>query len=278
MTDNSVGVPPLLDHIVVAAPDLEAVVADFERATGVRPVKGGSHEQFGTRNYLISFGGDAYMEFVGIDPELSEPSVPRPFNLDDLADPVVSTWVLHPEDPDAAVESIRAAGIDVGDLSAASRLKPDGELLTWRLTPPLQGGLNGVIPFLIDWEDSVSPAHSVEPRATLQSFVIHTNDPDALGGYLAALGTGVDMCCAWRRMSQRQVSGRASLSWPCRERTRRHLDALSLSAPIPQGRCPTRMQSAVFHGADRPFRHRGGTVCIKPRTIFFPHPYLQEMT
>ncbi|MGO1622926.1 VOC family protein [Flaviflexus sp.] len=195
MTDNSVGVPPLLDHIVVAAPDLEAVVADFERATGVRPVKGGSHERFGTRNYLISFGGDAYMEFVGIDPELPEPSVPRPFNLDDLADPVVSTWVLHPEDPDAAVESIRAAGIDVGDLSAASRLKPDGELLTWRLTPLLQGGLNGVIPFLIDWEDSVSPAHSVEPRATLQSFVIHTNDPDALGGYLAALGTGVDMCC-----------------------------------------------------------------------------------
>ncbi|WP_054953109.1 VOC family protein [Flaviflexus massiliensis] len=193
MAENVSAVPPLLDHIVIAAPDLEGLVADFEKVTGVRPEKGGSHEKLGTRNYLLTFGNGHYLEFLGIDENLSAPAGGRPFELDSLTEPKVSTWVLHPENPDEAVENGRRAGVGVGDLTPASRRKPDGDLLTWRLTPPLGGGLNGAIPFIIDWQDSQSPAYTATAQATLESFVVYTDDPDTLGGYLAALGTGVEM-------------------------------------------------------------------------------------
>lgn len=213
MADSRAAVPPFLDHIVVATPNLEALVAEFEKATGVAPVRGGSHEKLGTTNYLVSFGGDHYLELLGIDHNLAEPDAPRPFNIDDLSETVVSTWVIHPEDADATVENGRAAGVDVGDLAPASRRKPDGELLSWRLTPPLHGGRNGAIPFLIDWQGSTSPAHSTDARAVLESFVIHTDDPDSLGVSLDALGTRVDMCCRGTECP----SGKCQGELPCLE-------------------------------------------------------------
>ena len=194
MADN-LAVPPLLDHIVVATPDLEGLVAEFEAATGVRPERGGSHEKLGTKNYLVTFGDDHYLELLGIDHDLPELENPHPFNIDALTEHTVSTWVIHPEDADAVVANGRDLGVDVGDLIPASRRKPDGELLSWRLTPPLYGGWNGAIPFLIDWQDSVSPAVTTSAHVSLDSFTIHTDDPASMRMSLAALGTEVDMCC-----------------------------------------------------------------------------------
>lgn len=218
MTDSRL-VPPLLDHIVVTTPDLDGLVEEFAAATGVRPEKGGSHEKLGTRNYLVSFGTDSYLELLGIDHELPEPAQARPFGVDNITSTTVSTWVLHPEDADATVIAGRESGIDVGDLAPASRRKPDGELLSWRLTPPLGGGMNGAIPFLIDWQDSVSPAVSTRARVTLDSFTIHTDNPDALRMSLAALGTQADMCC---------------LECPCGE-CRGELPCLGLAVSGPAG-------------------------------------------
>lgn len=192
---ESLAVPPLLDHIVVATPDLESLVAEFEAATGVRPERGGSHEKLGTKNYLVTFGGDSYLELLGIDHDLPEPENQRPFNIDELDEHTVSTWVIHPEDADAVVVNGREHGVDVGDLVPASRRKPDGELLSWRLTPPLHGGENGAIPFLIDWQGSASPASTTDARVTLESFTIHTDDPVSMRMSLGALGTDADMCC-----------------------------------------------------------------------------------
>lgn len=190
----SLMVPPLLDHIVVATPDLEDLVAEFEAATGVRPEQGGSHEKLGTKNYLVTFGDDYYLELLGIDHDLPEPKAARPFNIDKLTGHTVSTWVIHPEDADAVVANGREFGVDVGDLVPASRRKPDGELLSWRLTSPLYGGLNGAVPFLIDWQDSVTPAISTDAQVRLESFTIHTDDPATLRMSLAALGTEADIC------------------------------------------------------------------------------------
>lgn len=190
-------IPSLLDHIVVATPDLEATVEEFAQATGVRPEKGGSHENLGTRNYLVTFGGGHYLEFVGVDENIPHPQGDYPFNLDHLDAAGVSTWAIHPEDPDAAVAHAEAAGVAVGKLDALSRRTPDGTLLTWRLTPSSAGPL----PFIIDWQDSVSPAFSTKATAELQRFYLATNDGSSIQSQLAALGTEIDVqhssdeCC-----------------------------------------------------------------------------------
>jgi catechol 2,3-dioxygenase-like lactoylglutathione lyase family enzyme len=43
----------MIDHVVLAVPDLADGVAWFQRLTGVRPVMGGSHINLGTANYLV---------------------------------------------------------------------------------------------------------------------------------------------------------------------------------------------------------------------------------
>lgn len=189
------GTIPLLDHVVVATDDLEATLAELEAATGVRAAVGGVHPRFGTRNALVAFGGDAYLEIVTVDPASREDAGfvgPRPFDLDTLRGTRVSTWVVHPPSAEDAVAAAREAGFDPGDPGPGSRRTADGDLLTWRLTPPLADP-SGLVPFVIDWGSTPSPATTVEPRLRLVALEGTHPEPDALRGILGALGTDLPL-------------------------------------------------------------------------------------
>jgi hypothetical protein len=50
----------MIDHVVLAVPNLAEGVAEFRRPVGVTPVMGGSHTNLGTANYLVGLGGATY--------------------------------------------------------------------------------------------------------------------------------------------------------------------------------------------------------------------------
>jgi hypothetical protein len=175
--------PPALDHLVYAAPDLTAAVADVARRTGVEPVPGGPHPGLGTRNFLLGLGGSAYLEIIGPDPDQADPDTPRPFGVDDLTAPALVGWAVATSDIDKSVARARAAGHDPGPVRDMSRRRPDGVLLRWRLTAPLPG----LVPFLIDWGDTPHPAADL-PVVPLASFEAVHPDPDGLRAELDALG------------------------------------------------------------------------------------------
>ncbi|TXS42328.1 VOC family protein, partial [Streptomyces sp. uw30] len=163
-------IPALLDHLVLATPDLAATVADFTRRTGVAPAPGGVHVGLGTRNYLVSLGGASYLEIIGPDPEQSAPGEPRPFDVDGLTVPRTVTWAISPPDLDAAIAAARARGYDPGPAQSMSRRKPDGTLLQWRLTDGDDAHPSGLVPFLIDWSATVHPTASGLPTTPLLSL------------------------------------------------------------------------------------------------------------
>ncbi|KAB2347477.1 VOC family protein [Actinomadura rudentiformis] len=173
----------VLDHLVYATPDLKAAVSDIAARTGVTPVEGGPHPGLGTRNHLLGLGGNAYLEVIGPDPDQADPEGPRPFGIDDLTAPALVAWAAGTTELDASVERARAAGHDPGPSAGMSRLRPDGELLSWRLTPPR----TGVLPFLIDWGETDHPAGAL-PVVPLLSFEAVHPDPESVRGALAALG------------------------------------------------------------------------------------------
>lgn len=147
-----------VDHLVFAGPDLEAAIQEVQRLLGVRATPGGSHPAWGTRNALIALGEEAYLEILGPDPTQPAPEGPRLLDIDDLKAPRLVTWAAKGKDLERVVAEARRHGLNLGMVSSGSRRRPDGVLLSWRLTNPGASRADGLVPFLIDWGETPHPA------------------------------------------------------------------------------------------------------------------------
>lgn len=179
-----------LDHLVLAGPDLAVLSAEVSGRLGVRPAIGGRHVGRGTRNELAGLGPDGpgaggYLELIGPDPDQPEPETPRPFGIDALPGPRLVTWAVRCTDLPAAIRAARAAGHDPGEAEGMQRARPDGVLLSWRLTPTTP---DGVLPFLIDWGSSPHPTEDLPDGIRLESLELTHPDPDRVRAVLAAWG------------------------------------------------------------------------------------------
>jgi len=204
----------VLDHIVLAAPDLAAAVAEFTELTGVVPVQGGQHLGLGTANYLVGLAGglpsadSAYLEIIGPDPEQPPPAAPRPFGIDELTASRLAAWAIHPADLDGHIEVARERGYDPGPARAMSRAAPDGERLHWRLTwADLNAGV-ALVPFLIDWGSTAPPPSRGLPEVELVGFEATHPHPDEVRSALAALAAELPVRAGNRAALTAVLAGR----------------------------------------------------------------------
>ena len=181
----------LIDHLVYAAPDLTAAVAEMEGRFGVRAQAGGKHTGQGTHNALLALGPRTYLEIIAPDPGQPAPPIPRAFGIDGLRRGGLVSWALACDDIDAAVARARSRGYDPGEVGGGQRAAPNGTVLRWRLTPGAMPG--GLIPFLISWGRTEHPARSAPPGLTLEAFHLEHPDPSALTPLLTALGADVEV-------------------------------------------------------------------------------------
>jgi Glyoxalase-like domain len=181
----------LIDHLVYAAPDLPAAVAEVQEHFGVRTQAGGKHIGLGTHNALLALGEQTYLEIIAPDPGQPEPSMPRPFGVDGVSRGGLVSWALACDDIDAAVAGARSRGYDPGEVADGQRAAPDGTVLRWRLTLNAMAG--GLIPFLISWGDTEHPARSAPHGLALEAFHLEHPDPSSLAPPLAALGADVEI-------------------------------------------------------------------------------------
>ena len=186
--------PTGVDHLVYGVPDLEAGVDAFEKILGVRPAIAGRHPDYGTHNAVLSLGPTTYLEIIAPDPDLEAPRRGRVFGLDDLLEPRLLTWARRSTDIAAEAAAAGLAGFDLGAVFAGSRERPDGSALSWKLTDPYAMPFDGVVPFLIDWEDTPHPATSAPAGCQLIGLKAVHPDPDGVRRALRALGVamGID--------------------------------------------------------------------------------------
>jgi hypothetical protein len=168
---------PLIDHLVYATPDLEATVSQLRTQLGVQPTPGGQHPARGTRNALVALGRESYLEVIGPDPGQPPPPRARPFGIDDLHEPRLAAWAVKGTDLERVVIKARRHGVDLGQVLSGSRTRPDGLLLSWKLTDFYQPQANGVLPFFIDWEKTSHPAWALAQACSLLG--LHAEHPDA---------------------------------------------------------------------------------------------------
>jgi hypothetical protein len=142
-----------LDHLVVAATDLDSGQAWLAERLGATLAPGGQHTGVGTHNRLLQLGNRVYLELIAPDPSQAEPSRPRPFLLDDpgmkarlAIAPQLVHWVVRSNDLQA---DVAAAAYPPGTIVNMTR-----GTLTWRLTVA-RGGRpagDGMLPSMIQWD------------------------------------------------------------------------------------------------------------------------------
>src|SRR5262245_29091248 len=114
-----------VDHLVLATPDVESTVADFERRTGVRASVGGQHLGRGTRNALIALGPKCYLEIIGPDPEQPATPAPRWFDVDAITTSRLVAWAANAADLDSSSADARTRGVELGPIASGSRRRSD---------------------------------------------------------------------------------------------------------------------------------------------------------
>lgn len=151
--------PAAIDHLVVAAANLDGGAAWLEDRLGVALAQGGKHAAMGTHNRLLRLGPHSYLELIAIDPAAPAPLRPRWFGLDVAATrarlaerPRLLHWVARVPDLDAALAGCPEA------LGEAIELARDR--LRWRISVPSDGlpPLGGLLPALIEWKTDTHPA------------------------------------------------------------------------------------------------------------------------
>ena len=180
-----------VDHLVFAAPDLDATVGDLERRLGVRPAAGGRHPGEGTRNAIVGLGPRCYLEVIGPDPEAPAPARPRWFGIDGLRSARLVTWAVRDPALERQAEIAARAGMPLGPVESASRVRPSGERLAWRFTHPRVLSAGGVVPFFIDWRSGAHPAEGAPGGVRLVRLRAEHPEPEKVGDLLHLLGLDV---------------------------------------------------------------------------------------
>ncbi|CAM2142800.1 Glyoxalase-like domain-containing protein [Pararobbsia alpina] len=159
-----------IDHLVVAAPSLEAGVQHVASSLDIDPAlfsPGGQHPGMGTHNTLLGLWGGVYLEVIAVDPTAPAPERKRWFGLDGktvkarLADgPYLAHWVARVERPRQLALWQKQYPDRIAPLMPMQR----GDF-AWHIGVPENGAFpswkrngDGVLPSLIQWDLPVHPS------------------------------------------------------------------------------------------------------------------------
>lgn len=184
--------PSSLDHLVLGVHDLQAGIDEFERLTGVRPEYGGAHPGRGTRNALVSLGGERYLEILAPNANDSAGArVASEFASYTRLTPI--DWAVQSEDLDALAESLAAEDVTTGSIRPGARARANGVRLEWRTLSVLDPA-HRLIPFFIQWGASIPhPATESPSGCTLVALRFEDPEPDELTRIFGRLGIAVAM-------------------------------------------------------------------------------------
>jgi hypothetical protein len=169
-----------IDHLVWAVPNLEQGVDYFEQLTGLRAAGGGSHPGRGSRNALLSFGNDQYIELIAPDPAQSVQLTKGQFSgIYSMQAPALYTFAVKCDDIEALVEKASELGLAFQGPTVFSRQPLDGPLLEWKLGFTEESKFGRYLPFYIDWLDTVHPSKAAPTGIELVDFqVVHPNSSE----------------------------------------------------------------------------------------------------
>jgi len=148
-----------LDHIVLAAPDLEAALDEFEEKTSIKPKIGGAIKGLGLKTARISFEGASYIEIIAPDPDS-----PGPIGNLLESSGVKGLRPFHYAIRNGRCEKMKDEVAKMGytpDHISMFGAKEDGTPRKWEMLYLYGHKLGGIAPFIINWANSDHPCETL---------------------------------------------------------------------------------------------------------------------
>lgn len=181
-----------LDHLVYTVPRLAEGTHEVEAALGLELTMGGVHPDAGTANALASLGEGRYFEVLGPDPATPRERLAE-LGAEIARDewPDIVTFAARNRDLGATAQVVARLGLSSSILETSSRRTLDGRLLRWQGMYVFSAEYIGLVPFLIDWGQTLHPSETAVKGASLTSFVVTHPRPEPLRRIYDVLGVSV---------------------------------------------------------------------------------------
>jgi len=176
------------DHLIITSPDLSLGMDYVENLMGVRPVFAGQHLGLGTHNALLSLGNRTYFEVIAPDPKQDSDKNKLWINIENDPTPRLSRWVAQVDQLNTIVDIANKHQIPLGDIRPGSRTQTDGTPISWQATFPAVENFGGLLPFFINWGNSLHPSESLPLLGSLEKISASHPQPDLIKKYWQALG------------------------------------------------------------------------------------------
>jgi len=178
-----------IDHIVYCVQDLDLAMEWFEKQTGVRPQFGGYHTSMGTKNALVGLGGQRYLEMLAVDNNNKKIDEPRWMGVDLICKSQFTRWAIKSDQLKRDAQIINEFDDEFGQINGGQRLTSEDKLLKWEMVMPLAEPVVDLIPFMVDWGESVvHPAENLNANVEFVSLQFAHPKPELIQPVFEKLG------------------------------------------------------------------------------------------
>lgn len=175
-----------LDHVVIAANNVEELSALYGNKFTIKSIRGGQHNDWGTHNYLSYFSNDSYLEWLGTYDDVKSQQTDNPLvkHLVHVLENKITgpfQFALRTTEMDRYIAHFEENNVPFEGPIYGAREKPDGTILKWRMLFPTYNHKTEVLPFLIEWEDpkQAYPDTSLLNTQTIRKINFGGIDKDA---------------------------------------------------------------------------------------------------
>lgn len=172
----------VIDHIVLAAPNLEDAMAEFEKMTGVGPRVAATIKGLGIKSARISFNDASYIEIIAPDPKEPGP-IGNLLKSRKLSELTPFHFAIRTSKAEQLKSEVDRFGY-IPDHITMFGAKKDGTPRKWELLYLYGHGLGGICPFFINWSNTDHPCAKLPVVGKLKKFTIRAPDDDPVHALL----------------------------------------------------------------------------------------------
>ena len=149
----------VIDHVVLAAPDLESAILEFQEMTGIQPVVSSHIKGLGIKTARVSFEGSSFLEIIAPDPAKNGPVgvLLKSIGLTGL---VPFHWAIRTENAEGLKPELSKLGY-TPDCIVMTGASPNGTPRTWEMLYLYGQKMRGMCPFFINWDRSDHPSETM---------------------------------------------------------------------------------------------------------------------